>query len=469
MDDGRAGRAVWAVATASFAIQAVVGSFRRAPSWDEAIYLSQITRGAPALPFVASRARGITVLVAPLSGVGAPLWLVRLALALAAAVALALAFRAWIPLVHWGAPLGAGLFAFSWPVCFYASEVMPNLWSAVLAVAATGLVAREAVREDRSTIRSIVGVAAAIACMALIRPPDAVALAVTLGIAVVILRGSGRLVIGIVAGAALGFMPWLVEMSVRYGGPVDAVRGAADVSHVSGGAGGIGAQLALTDGPLLGPDRSGALPVVGALWWIGLIVLVIIALRHRPDRRWNVAVRLSVAGGAALAAEYLFLIAGLAPRFLLPALALGSLAAGCGLEVARKAEGAGRIAAVATAFVLAGWTVWQVATFDRLERIAAAERAAPERVGGAIGALVSDRCEVASADDYPQVAFAARCEGRPLARTVEDVQRALDRSEPGWSVVLAGRGELPDVSDAERIDLPVDDWVAYRIDRGTAG
>src|SRR6185503_9745767 len=76
----RASRSVWAIAGASAAVQAVVGSLHRAPSWDEAIYLSQVTRGAVALPFVASRARGITVLVAPLASLGAPLWLVRLAL-----------------------------------------------------------------------------------------------------------------------------------------------------------------------------------------------------------------------------------------------------------------------------------------------------------------------------------------------------------------------------------------------------
>ena len=460
---------MWAVAGASFAIQVVLGSFRRAPSWDEAIYLSQVTRGVPALPFAASRARGITLLVAPLSSVGAPLWLVRLCLALVAAVALALVYRLWIPLVHWGAPLGAGLFAFSWPVCFYASEVMPNLWSALLGVAATGLVARELARAEHATPRSVAGVLAAIGFMGMIRPPDAVVLGVTLCIAVVALRGSVRLVVGIVAGAVIGVLPWLVEMSVRYGGPIEAVHSAAEVSHVAGGAGGIGQQLALTDGPLLGPDPSGALPLAGSLWWIGLVVLVVVAIRHRPDRSWNVAVRLSAAGGVALGAEYLFLIDGLAPRFLLPALALSSLAAGCGLEVARKAEGTGRIVAAATAFLLVGWTVWQVATFDRLERIAAAERAAPELVGRAIGTRASDRCVVASTDDYPQVAFAARCEGRPLVRTVEDARRAVDRSEPGWSVVLAGRGDLPEVSGVERIELPVDDWVAYRIDELPGG
>ena len=174
---------MWVIAGASAVVQVVVGSLHRAPSWDEAIYLSQVTRGAVALPFAASRARGITVLVAPLASVGAPLWLVRLALVLGSSLLAAVVFRLWVPILGWGAPAGMVLFMGSWPALFYGSEVMPNLWAALFAVGTLAFLARCA---NGSDVRAwdLAGVGLMAAAMALMRPPDAVVLAVAASIVV---------------------------------------------------------------------------------------------------------------------------------------------------------------------------------------------------------------------------------------------------------------------------------------------
>jgi hypothetical protein len=455
---------VWVVAAAAFAVQLALGSFVRAPSWDEAIYLSQVTKGAHALPFVASRARGITFLVAPLSSVGAPLWLIRVFLAVAAAVVLALVFRAWVPLMGWGAAAGAGLFALSWPALFYSSEVMPNLWSALLAVGAAGLVARQIGGGPGSRPR-LMSSAAMFALMALVRPTDAVILALALSVAVGVMRGSPRVVVAMLAGAAVGVMPWLVEMSARFDGPVNAVRNAREVSHLAGGLGGISGHLALTDGPLLGPD-SGGIPLAGALWWLGLVGLVAVALTRRADHPLTIAVRLATVGGVALAAQYVLLVAGLAPRFLLPALALVSLVAGCGLDALRRGRRVGRPALAAMVIVLAIWLVWQGATYDRLERLAASERAVPEEIGDAIGARITDPCAVASSDDYPQVAFAAGCAGTQFRGSMAPL---IAEATAGYEVVVVTRGEGLDGGSAEPIPLPVRGWVAVRVLAGTHG
>jgi hypothetical protein len=464
VDGSRARRGVWVVAAAAFAVQLALGSFVRAPSWDEAIYLSQVTKGAHALPFVASRARGITFLVVPLSSVGAPLWLIRVFLAVASAVVLALVFRSWVPLVGWGAAAGAGLFALSWPALFYGSEVMPNLWSALLAVGAAGLVARQiAGGTDRRP--QLMSSAAMFGLMALVRPTDAVILALALSVAVGVMRGSPRVVVAMLVGAAVGVIPWLVEMSARFDGPVNAVRSARELSHLAGGVGGVSGHLALTDGPLLGPD-SGGIPLAGALWWLGLVGLVAVALARRADRPLTIAIRLATVGGIALAAEYVFLVAGLAPRFLLPALALVSLVAGCGLDALRGVRRIGRPALAMMAIVPAIWLVWQGTTYNRLERQAASERSVPEEVGAAIGARVIDPCSVASSDDYPQVAFAARCAGTQFRGSLAPL---IAEANAGYEVVVVTRSEGLDGGSTDAIPLPVRDWVATRVPAETHG
>jgi hypothetical protein len=409
---------VWVVTAGSAVLQLASFSLRRPPSWDEAIYLSQVSRGVPALPFVASRARGITMLVAPLTSVGAPLWLVRLFLVIVSALILGASFRLWVPVVGWGAPIGALLFAVSWPAAFYGSEVMPNLWAAFACVACLGFVARALMSGSYGFRRAGWWGAGLSACAcAIIRPPDAAVLAIAIVAALLAFARRGwRVGSAVVVGALVGALPWLVEMSVRFGGPLEAIREARDVAHLRAG-GGLQAHIALTDGPLLGPDPTGALPLVGILWWVGLVALTLVACMGSREGAARTGLRVTTVAGVALALEYIVLIGGLAPRFLLPALGVLSLSAGAGIaQVAvGRADGrtGSRVAALVTVVAFAVWTSWQVATARRLEAAASAERAVPESAGLAIARTVGDEsCVVASTDDYPQVALAAGCEGR---------------------------------------------------------
>jgi hypothetical protein len=71
-----------AVGTAYLVAQLLLFSPDRAPSWDEAIYLSQVTTpGVHAIAFAPSRARGISLLVAPITVAGGSLPKVRVFLA----------------------------------------------------------------------------------------------------------------------------------------------------------------------------------------------------------------------------------------------------------------------------------------------------------------------------------------------------------------------------------------------------
>src|SRR5919109_4228706 len=59
-----------AIALLYVTAQLVVLPIDRPPLWDESVYLSQVTPGSNAIIFLASRARGITFLIAPVTLLG---------------------------------------------------------------------------------------------------------------------------------------------------------------------------------------------------------------------------------------------------------------------------------------------------------------------------------------------------------------------------------------------------------------
>jgi hypothetical protein len=423
------GMLVWVVSFVSVAIQLLMTTLNRAWSWDEAIYLSQVSPSRPALPFVASRARGITLIVAPLTNAGMPGWAIRLALAMTSSVVLALVFRVWVPSVHMASPIGAALFAVSWPALLYGSEVMPNLWAGLFGVGVAGCLVRLMGDEARS--RGLwAGLLATSGLMALMRPPDALVLALSLAVGVVLIdRRAWRALVPLAIGVIAGWLPWLVEMSVRFGGPLEALRQAQAVSHLAGNGSGALEHLALADGPLLGPDRAGGIPVAGGLWWVGLAALIVagLALERRGQRA--TAVRIATIGGAGLAAEYIVAVSGLAPRFLLPSLALLSVGAGCGLAALWRSGAFARVAAAAISVLACLGAAWHLGTLRTLEQAARVERAVPRAVGEAIARELTPGdgpCVVASTDSYPQVAFAAGCRGRVFDPEVDVVPPGED-------------------------------------------
>src|SRR5918995_4525463 len=87
-------------------VQLIAFSLDRPPGWDEAIYLSQVAPGAEPLPFVPSRARGITFLALPVLQLGGELAQLRLILAVASAAALIASFPIWAPVIGFAAAAG---------------------------------------------------------------------------------------------------------------------------------------------------------------------------------------------------------------------------------------------------------------------------------------------------------------------------------------------------------------------------
>jgi hypothetical protein len=328
-------RALGAVAV-SYAVLALVLAGRVRFGQDETVYLSQVAH-LPDAFFSAPRARGITWLAAPVAMFTTNLWAIRIYFAVLAGVWLALAFRPWLRLRDgYVIPLAAAIFALLWPALFYAGEAMPNLWVAFAAVSAVGWFLR-AVREPTARL-PLVAMGASIVIAALFRPPDGVWLALALvGAALIVRRWRRPVLIGTsIAAIVIGVAPWVIEAYISYGGPIRRLHRASVIeggTHLQVNV--VNVLRSVDGGTLCRPCTHPVPPDGAALWMLGLIVIVIgvVAVRkfaHR-DTTW-----LAVGVACAVATPYLWLIDYSAPRFLLPAYALCSIALADGALALRR-------------------------------------------------------------------------------------------------------------------------------------
>lgn len=459
------------VGIAYAAFQLVAFDLRRPPSWDEAIYLSQVTPGTDAYHFVASRARGITILVAPFAATGS-LLAIRAGLAILAAIALAAAFLPWVPTAAAGAPAAAAFLASTWTALVYGSEVMPNLWVGLAGVAALGLVVRPSPAERAR--REDVAAAGILLLAALFRPFDALLLGAPVALAAIVVgRRPLRSAAVLAAGVGGGCLPWFIEMVARYGDVGAALDQAIAVAHVAvpDPWARLVQYLATADGPTIGPVGDPGLPLPGILMVLGVATAaaagVLAARRSRAAS--PLAACLGVA--AAFTAGYVGAVGGVAPRFLFPAAAAVAVPVGCGLVALwRHARHGALRAALLVPFVV--WPIWQGWIAVRLESGAARERAAVRDVGRLIASRTDgDRCVVASVVGAPQVGFAAGCRGRSLVdvATVDDVLAEEAGRGVGTVFLVVGAPLAPPppgTSGSWRAEEPLTGalWI-YRVDR----
>ena len=432
----RARRLILLVGLGYLVAQIVAFSLDRPPSWDEAIYLSQVTPGAEPLPFVPSRARGITFLAIPILQAGGSLLQLRLFLAVASTVALTASFRAWAPVVGFGAVAAALLFAGAWPTLFYGSELMPNLWVALIAVAATAVLARRLARGEGRYDELLAGGLVALA--SLIRPLDAVVLTLALLLVpLAVRRATASWTVHLLLGLAAGWAPWLVEMTARFGSPGEAFAAAARLGHTGHWSLFENARqyLALSDGPSIGPVGAPEIPASGLLWCLGLAILVVLGVRVSRRRGLLSAVGVPIAAGIALAAEYVVFTDAQAPRFLLPALALLSIPAGYGLVsiVATigdrdRADPIRIVVAAGASLLVIVWAVLQVGIGAKVEAGVTGHRATAEQAGLEVRRLAGgEPCHLYSEASFPIVGLSSGCRAAPLGKVLGAWKERADR------------------------------------------
>jgi hypothetical protein len=330
-----------ALAAALFAVaQLAFVAPRLGLSWDEVVYISQASVHAPAAYFDPARARGIPLLVAPLTLLTGSVLALRVYLSVASGLALFLALLTWRGLrPAWVLALAGTAFGSLWVAQYYGPQAMPDEWVAFAALAARGFFLHAVEPAGRGQPghdderahaappgrRWLAGLAASLAVAALVRPGDAVYLAAGLAVAVLAVRAWRRweLLAAIAAGLVAGCADWIAEAYWRFGGPLARLHAAGAEQ------GGFGLHLAFlyelraVNGPTLcRPCTIGVRYPELSLWWLALPVLVaagILCARKAGQFRSSM---LAAACGGCVAFQYLFLIAYAAPRFLLPAYAL---------------------------------------------------------------------------------------------------------------------------------------------------
>ena len=462
-----ASRVLIAVGGGYLVAQLVLFSFRP-PGWDESIYLSQVMPGTKAMFFGAHHARGITLLVAPVTWLGGSVGAVRPFLMGASAVAMVATFWLWIPLVGMAAPVAAFIFSFSWLGLLHGSEVMPNFWAAILGLAVAGLVAR---RVEGVGTRHVMLAFALLAAMALFRPTEATVLAGAIGVYILLFRRAHwRTLVPLGLGLFLGWLPWAIEMSIRFGGPVKALR-EAGTAHFTAVpvARKVAQYLAFTDGRL-SPSAAPDVPLAGVVWWAAFIVMAIVALARGVTATDRAASLLSCFVALALAAEYLVFVSAQAARFLLPAYAFASLPVAIGLVSLLRGRIVSRAAGAIVLIVLIPWAIWQGAVADRVEAQMASSSVSFREIALTIRELADGRpCAFLSPHNYPEIQLASGCDGAALGRGTPSTEELTQLLNSGKQVFVCLRKPAPRASPLSSL-TPVlapaprgKTWFIYRV------
>ena len=345
------GAALVAAGVAFAAAELLFVSPRMGLSWDETVYVSQVSGHAPAAWFDPARARGVPLIVAPVAALTSSVVMLRVYLSLACGAALTLALWAWRGLrPDWVLALAGVLFGGLWVAQYYGPQAMPDMWSALGSLAAVGCFLRRVY--GRGGNWALAGLAACVAFVTLVRPGDAVYLTVPLLAAAVIRRRwepAAAVACGLVAGSA----EWVAEAYARFGGVPERLRAAGAEQGGFGLHFALPAELRALNGPTLcRPCTIGVRYPELDLWWFLLPVLVVLAVlaaygiwgdkssprgvrgdgSPRAGGVWGgrppgASTALPAVCGLFLAAQYVFMIDYAAPRFLLPAYALFAIPA----------------------------------------------------------------------------------------------------------------------------------------------
>jgi hypothetical protein len=339
-----------AVGVAYTAVQLVFVSLRMGLSWDESVYVSQVSGHAPAAYFDPARARGVPLIVAPVALLTGSVAVLRVYLAVLSGLGLTLALWTWRGLREaWVLGLAGVTFGGLWVAQYYGPQAMPDIWSALGGLAAAGCFCRWAFGGGPGGggagggglrgKRALAGLGVSVAFVTLVRPGDAVYLCLPL----LVVAGVGAWVTGgfarygaaagvIVGGLVAGGAEWVIEAYARFGGIASRLHAAGAEQ------GGFGLHFALADelralnGPTLcRPCTVGFRDPGLDLWWLALPVLGALGIVAARRAGRLASTLLPTACGLCLAAQYLFMINYAAPRFLLPAYALLAIPVADGL------------------------------------------------------------------------------------------------------------------------------------------
>lgn len=445
---------VWLAGGVYGVLQLVTVGLQRPWRWDEVVYLAQVTPGAAEVWFGPQRAIGMLLVVAPPAWLGAALPLVRGWMLAVSVAALVLAFRPWARNAGWVGGAAALVAATGWLPLYFGTELYPNLLVGFAAVGTTGHLAAWTQHRRHG---DLVGVALGLMAVALLRPTESVWLAAALAPVALVLGGRQRWhpIAALAAGGVLGWMPWVVESFVRFGGPFARLQAAAGSS--------VGAQqrnqvvqyLALVEGPVRRVSIEPVLTVRGLVWLLTMLALILLGvLAGDRDRRH--AALMGGWVGIGLLVPYLVLAANVNLRYVTPALLVLSVPVAAGLvtlAAAVRRSGSRALAALLTVAVVTG-IGWQVALAAANARDAADDQGRAVVLADALRqAADGEECAFVSRNHWPEIQWYSGCLGAALVAESPTLQCADgeahrdigSEADRGARVFVIERGDPPDV------------------------
>ena len=447
----RADSGLWlvAVAAAYSLAQLLFVPPRLGLGWDETIYVSQVAAKVPASSFSAPRARGISLIVAPVASLTTSTTALRIYLSILSGLGLLAALWAWRRLrPAWQLALAGVLFGGLWVAQFYGPQAMPNLWVAFSGLAAVGFfikVARPTWGQARepgppgppaspgqpggpgetarhARLAPLAGLVASLAVAALVRPSDAIWLALPMIVAAVLVRGWPhlRLLAAVLGGLAAGSAEWVIEAYVRFGGLASRLHQSSLAEGTFGLHFALPAELRALNGPTLCKPCTVAwkYPQL-SLWWFALPIVAALGVAAAARGSRLAPSLIPALCGLSAAVPYLFLINYAAPRFLLPSYALLSIPVADGLAWMMSAARADLRPAVvaAVAFCLLGQVTAEHLVLDRTVGRTMIDHAAYTRLVADLRAIgVRPPCLLTGNQAIP-VAYYARCSSAQISGT----------------------------------------------------
>jgi hypothetical protein len=418
-------------------------------SQDESNYLAKVDPRVPELYWTQPRAWGMPVLAAPVAVFSPSLTIYRLYFGFLSSAGLIAAFWPWLRVLRPAvAPAAALFFSTIWFAAAFGSLVMPNLYVGLGAVGVTGLFVRAAYEPVWWRLALT---AAAAGFVALVRPTDSLlVMAPLFAIALVVTRLRCLKVLAAAAiGELMGWLPWVIEGYVRFGGPVERLR-AAETSGPDG--------LNLRSSNLLifprlldgtpeyccsggTPADAGPVPEALTTWLVGVLLIAALGVVWSVSEHRLAEMMLVCLPAVLLAAFYLLLPGFTTLRFLLPTFALLSLSVAFALVHAMRRWR--KTAAVIIAAALVGHVAPMLFLAERQMDASWRRRSVQVRVAAALQPLVNQRPCLVIANPPTPLAFYLGCDAQSSRTSKHQPQRVTQARAEGVFVLALLSGPPP--------------------------